>query len=74
MAMTYEQAVQIQRRHEARLLALPGVGAVGAKLVGDRIVLAISVDPQVELPAELSGLEDLEGLPVVVERTRYELQ
>lgn len=72
--MSYDDAVAIQHRHEPRLLALPGVTAVGTKLRADRLVLEVSVDPDQPLPAELDGVSELDGLPVVIERARYELQ
>ncbi len=72
--MSYEQAVAVQRRHEGRLLALPGVSAVGAVVRGDRVVLQVSVDPDQDVPPDLAGLDELDGLPVVIERARYEPQ
>jgi len=74
MALTHDEALAVQRRHESRLMALPGVTGLGVKLRDGDLVLEVSVDPDKPVPAELSGLHELEGLPVVVERQRYELQ
>jgi hypothetical protein len=66
---TYEEAVEIQRRHEERLSGTPGVTGLGAALVDGRVVLRVFVDPDAtvgELP------DEVEGLPVVVERARIE--
>ena len=66
---TYEEAVEIQRRHEELLAGTAGVTGFGAALVGGRIVLRVFVDPDAaagELP------DEIEGLPVVVERARIE--
>jgi len=73
MAMSYEDAVAVQRRHEGRLLNLPGVNAVGVKVRDDRPVLEVSLDPETDLPEELN-VSELDGLPLRVERQRYELQ
>jgi hypothetical protein len=73
MAMSYEDAVAVQRRHEGRLLRLPGVTAVGVKLRDGQPVLEVSVDPGVDVPAEVQ-VPDLDGLPLRVERQKYELQ
>lgn len=73
MDMSHEDALAVQRRHEDRLMALPGVVAVGVKRRDDRLVLAVSVDPDAEVPRELD-VPDLDGLPVEVERQRYEPQ
>jgi hypothetical protein len=72
MEMSHADALAVQRRHEARLMALPGVNAVGVKQRDDRLVLEVSVDPDAALPAELDAPE-LDGLPLQVERQRYEL-
>ncbi|WP_029135890.1 hypothetical protein [Nakamurella lactea] len=73
MTMSYEQAVDVQRRHEQRLIALPGVSAVGVKMRDGVPVLAVTVDQDVEPPAELTAGQ-IDGLDVVVERGRYRLQ
>ncbi len=65
---TYDEAVEIQRRHEDELACLPGVTAFGAALVEGRIVLRVFVDR--DAPAGLP--DEVEGLPVVVERARVE--
>ena len=67
---TYEEAVQIQHRHQDRLAGMPGVTGVGAALVGGRVVLRVFVDPDAAA-AELP--DEIEGLPVVVERVRITL-
>jgi hypothetical protein len=74
MSMSYPEAVKIQRRHESDLMALPGVVGVSVVLADNVIVLKISVAPDAELPAELVGVSELDGLPVSVVRERYELQ
>ena len=74
MPMTYEEAVEVQRRHESDLMALPGVVGVSVVLAEDVMVLKISVDPDADLPAELVDVSELDGLPVSVVRERYELQ
>jgi len=71
--MSYEEAVDVQRRHEGRLLHLPGVTSVGVKRSGDDLVLEVAVDPDAAVPAELDVAE-LDGLPLKVERRRYDLQ
>ncbi len=66
---TYEEAVEIQGRHAERLAGTPGVTGFGAALVGGRVVLRVFVDPDAAgepLP------DEIEGLPVVVERARIE--
>jgi hypothetical protein len=72
MDMRYEDALAVQRRHEARLMALDGVNAVGVKLRGGRFVLEVSLDPDADLPSALT-VPELDGLPLEVERRRYEL-
>lgn len=72
--MSYEEAVNIQRRHEPALMSLSGVVGVSVVLADDALVLKISVDPETDLPAELAGVSELDGLPVSVVRERYELQ
>lgn len=66
---TYDEAVEIQRRHEDELACLPGVTALGAALVEGRIVLRVFVDRDATPPALP---DEVEGLPVVVERARIE--
>ncbi|HEY0118761.1 MAG TPA: hypothetical protein VGC04_08280 [Cellulomonas sp.] len=61
--------MEIQHRHQKRLTGTPGVTGFGAALVAGRVVLRVFVDPDAatgELP------DEIEGLPVVVERTRIE--
>jgi hypothetical protein len=70
---TYDQALAVQRRHEERILRLPGVTGVGAKLRAGQPVLEVTVDPAREVPAELNVAE-LDGVPLVIERRRYEPQ
>jgi hypothetical protein len=72
--MTYDEALQVQRRHESELIHQPGVTAVIVKQRGEGPVLEVSVDPDMPLPDALTGLTQLEGLPVVIERQRYTLQ
>jgi hypothetical protein len=66
---TYEEAVAIQHRNEQRLAGMPGVTAFGAALVDGRIVLRVFVDPDAAA-AELP--DEIEGVPVLVERARIE--
>jgi hypothetical protein len=73
MAMSYEDALEVQRRHEGRLLRLPGVTSVGVKRSGEDLVLEVAVDPDAAMPDELNAA-DLDGLPLKVERRRYDLQ
>jgi hypothetical protein len=73
MTMTYDQAVAVQRRHEGRILRLPGITGIGVKLHDGRPVLEVTVDPAHEVPAELNA-DELDGLPLVVQRRRYEPQ
>ncbi len=70
---TYDQALEVQRRHEGRILRLPGITGVGVKLREGKLVLEVTVDPAREVPAELKVAE-LDGVPLVVERRRYEPQ
>lgn len=70
---TYDQALAVQRRHETRILRLPGVTGIGVKLRQGEPVLEVSVDPAQEVPGELRTAE-LDGVPLVVERRRYEPQ
>lgn len=69
--MSHEQAVLLQKRHEAHLMSLPGVTAVSVVLRDEALVLEVSVDPDAALAAELTELIDLDGLPVHVVRQRY---
>ena len=73
MTLSYDEAVAIQRAHESRIMALAGVNAVGVKIRDGVPVLEVSVDPDVDLPRELVDTRELDGLPVVIERQRYEL-
>ena len=73
MSMTYDEAVAVQRRHEAHLIALPGVSGVSTVLRHGGLVLEVSVDPEAEVPAELAGVTELDGLAVAVVKQRYEL-
>lgn len=70
---TYDQALEVQRRHEDRILRLPGITSVGVKLREGELVLEVTVDPAHDVPAELEVAE-LDGIPLVVERRRYEPQ
>jgi hypothetical protein len=70
---TYDQALAVQRRHEDRILRLPGVTGVGVKLREGKPVLEVTVDPAQEVPAELR-VAGLDGVPLAVERRRYEPQ
>ena len=70
---TYDQALAVQRRHEERIRRLPGVTGIGAKLLAGQPVLEVTVDPAQEVPAELN-VSELDGVPLVVERRRYEPQ
>jgi hypothetical protein len=70
---TYDQAIEVKRRHEGRILGLPGITGVGVKLRDGAPVLEITVDPERPVPAELQVTE-LDGVQLVVERRRYEPQ
>ena len=69
----YDQALEVQRRHEDWILRLPGVTGVDVKLRAGEPVLEVTVDPAREVPNELRVAE-LDGVPLVVERRRYEPQ
>jgi hypothetical protein len=69
----HDEALVVQRRHEQRLLATPGVTEVAVKLRGGRLVLVVGLDPDAPVPPELKRTE-IDGLPLVVERRRYEPQ
>jgi hypothetical protein len=71
--LSHEEALSVQRREERWIMALPGVTGVAVKIHSGRPVLEVTVDPAVDIPAEL-GIDDLDGLPLVVERRRYEIQ
>ncbi len=73
MDTSHEQAVQVQRRHESHIMALPGVTGIGVKLRDGRLVLEVTVAPDTEIPAELQ-VPEVDGLPLVVEKRRYEPQ
>jgi hypothetical protein len=70
---SYEQALAVQRRHEDRMLRLPGVTGIGVKLRQGEPVLEVTVDPAQEVPGELR-ITELDGVPLIVERRRYEPQ
>lgn len=70
---TYDQALAVQRRHEGRILQLPGVTGIGVKLREGKPVLEVTVDPAHQVSAELNAAE-LDGVPLVIERRRYEPQ
>jgi hypothetical protein len=71
--MNYDEAVAVQRRHEDRILRLPGVTGVGVKLRGGRPVLEVTVNPACAVPVDLD-VDEVDGLPLVVQRRRYERQ
>lgn len=71
--LSHEEALSIQRREERWIMALPGVTGVGVKVRSGRPVLEVTVDPAAGIPAELE-VDDIDGLPLVVERRRYEIQ
>jgi hypothetical protein len=73
MAMSYEEALAVQRRHEEGIMAQEGVSAIGVKLRDDAFVLEVTLDPKAPVPHVLQG-SDIDGLPLVVVRGRYELQ
>lgn len=73
MALTYDEAVAVQRQHEARLIGLAGVNAVGVKQSDSGLVLEVTVSAEAELPAELD-VPELDGLPLKVVRGGYTLQ
>jgi len=74
MPMTHDQAVAIQRRHEAHLMSLPGVVGVSVVLRDSGLVIEVSVDPDADVPAELAAVTELDGLSLAVVKRRYELQ
>jgi hypothetical protein len=73
MGMTYDEAVQVQRAHEADLLGQAGVNAVGVKQIESGLVLEVMVDPDADLPAVLDT-DEIDGLPLKVTRGGYTLQ
>ncbi|MER6865042.1 hypothetical protein [Streptomyces sp. NPDC000665] len=73
MEVNQEQALAVQRRNERRILALAPVTVDGVKLRDGRLVLAVDADPDAEVPTELR-VPDIEGLPLVVEKRRYDPQ
>ncbi|MEV0990785.1 hypothetical protein [Streptomyces sp. NPDC049949] len=73
MEVNQEQALAVQRRNEQRILALAPVTGDGVKLRDGRLVLAVDADPDAEVPTELR-VPDIEGLPPVVEKRRYDPQ
>ena len=70
----YDATLAVQRRHETRLLGLPGVTAVATKLLDDGVALVVSVDPAAPVPAELHDRDELDGARLVVARERFEPQ
>jgi hypothetical protein len=72
MAMTYEDAVAVQHRHEQWIMGHPEATGVGVKLRDGGLVLEVTIDPDADVPAPLR-VHDLDGLPLVVEKRRYEL-
>ncbi len=72
--MTHDEAVAIQQRHEAHLMSLPGVTGVSVVLRDSGLVLEVSVDPDADVPTELAGVTQLDGLSIAVVKQRYELQ
>ncbi|MFE2070547.1 hypothetical protein ACFXDH_50720 [Streptomyces sp. NPDC059467] len=46
---------------------------IGLKLRDGRLVPEVTVEPETEVPAQLR-VPDVEGLPLVVEKRRYEAQ
>ncbi len=73
MNATYEDARAVQEAHEESILRLPGVNGLMVKLADGRPVLEVYVDPDAEVPDELKA-EALDGIPLAVERRRYETQ
>ncbi|WP_315092963.1 hypothetical protein [uncultured Cellulomonas sp.] len=73
MALTYDEAVAVQRAHEGHLMGLAGVNAVGVKQIDSGLVLEVTVSPDAALPAELDAAE-VDGLPLKVVRGDYTLQ
>lgn len=69
----YDEAVVVQRRHEDRLLALPGVSGVGVRLRDDRPVLVVTFDADADLPDDLR-VPDIDGVELQVDRGRYQPQ
>jgi hypothetical protein len=72
MAISYDDALAVQRRHESALLALPGVNAVGVKQRDEGLVLEVTTDEDAALPAPWNG-EEIDGLPLRVVHGRYKL-
>ena len=70
----YEATLAVQRRHETRLLGLPGVTAVATRLLDDGVALVVSVDPALPVPAELRDRDELDGARLIVARERFEPQ
>ena len=71
--VSYEEAVAVQRRIQDQIMALPGVTGIAAKMRSGRPILEVSVDPAAEIPTELT-VDALDGVALVVERRRYEIQ
>ena len=74
MTHTHDEALAVQRRHEARIMALPGVTGMGVKLVDGVIVIEVSVAEDSAVPPSLDGHEDLDGVPLHVVKRTYRLQ
>ena len=55
-------------------MSLPGVTGVSVVLRDSGLVLEVSVDPDADVPAELAGVTQLDGLSIAVVKQRYELQ
>jgi len=73
MAKSYDEVVAVQRRNEGWIMTQPGVTGVSSVLRDGTPVLEVSVDPAAEIPERLQVAE-LDGVPLRVERRRYEPQ
>lgn len=74
IAISLDDAIAIQRRHEPRIMAMPGVTGIGVKLRDDNLVLEVTIDPNAATPPDLVEVDQLDGLRLVIERRRYEPQ
>lgn len=74
MTLSHDEAVAVQRRHEARIMGLPGVTGIGVKLVDGALVLEVSVAPGHRVPSELAGHDTIDGVPLVVVERTYDPQ
>jgi hypothetical protein len=63
---TVEQLAEVQARHEAAIMALPGVIGIGTAMSNGQLVVRVLVDEDAAMPALPSSLE---GVPVEVRRT-----